>query len=123
LSAREGRKFALTVGTAFLALAAIAWWRGREIPVALLGAVGAILWVAGLLVPSWLGGLHRAWMGLAHAISRVTTPVFLGVVYFAVMMPIGIVMRAVGRNPIRHHPREGSYWARPDGRGNLTNQF
>jgi hypothetical protein len=62
-------------------------------------------------------------MGLAHAISRVTTPVFLGVVYFAVMMPIGIVMRAVGRNPIRHHPREGSYWARPDGRGNLTNQF
>jgi hypothetical protein len=123
LSAREGRKFALTVGTAFLGLAAIAWWRGREIPVVLLGGVGAILWVAGLLVPSRLGGLHRAWMGLAHAISKVTTPVFLGVIYFAVMMPIGIVMRAAGRNPIRHHSRDGTYWARPDGRGNLTNQF
>jgi len=124
LSASEGRKFGLTVGIAFLVLAAISWWREHETLIYVFTGLGGALVAAGLAVPARLGPVQRAWMGLAHAISKVTTPIFMGIVYFLAIMPIGLIMRALKRNPIRHHPANGSFWAsRGDGRGSLTNQF
>ena len=67
-------------------------------------------YMAGIVVPTRLGPLQRAWMGLAHAISKVTTPIFLGVVYFLVLTPTGIVMRAVGRRRLRRELEDDSYW-------------
>jgi hypothetical protein len=124
LTAAEGRKFAFTVGTAFLVLAGISWWREHPIAWRVLAGLGAVLWIAGLLVPALLGPVLRAWMGLAHVISRVTTPLFLGIVYFVVIMPVGTLMRLFGRNPVRHEAKGDSYWApRTEPRGRLTNQF
>jgi hypothetical protein len=82
------------------------------------------LLAAGLLVPGQLGPVQRAWMGLAHAISKVTTPIFMGVVFFIVLTPVGLVMRLFGRNPIHHRAIDRSYWAgRTDTRGGMTHQF
>lgn len=125
LTVSEGRRFALTVGTAFLVLAAITWWRDHPLVSRLCGGVGGALWLAGLVIPSHLGPIYRAWMSFAHAISRVTTPIFMGLVYFLAILPIGAIMRMLGRNPIHHRPVDGSYWmVRNDRtRGGLTNQF
>ena len=125
LSASEGRKFAFTVGGAFLVLAAVAWWRHRVLPVEIFGGLGALLAVAGIVAPARLGPLHRAWMGLAHAISKVTTPIFMAVVYFLVVTPIGLVMRLFGRQPLAHAERDGGFWIAPPsgGRSDLTHQF
>jgi hypothetical protein len=99
-------------------------WRGNTSLQIVFGALGVALGGAGLLLPERLGPVQRAWMGLAHAISRVTTPIFLGIVYFVVIMPVGLLMRLLGRNPIRHDAVEGSYWAsRSEARGGMTNQF
>jgi hypothetical protein len=110
LSIAEGRKFGLTVGGAFLAITAILWWRGRHGAVPYTGALGTVLIVAGLLIPTLLGPAHRAWMGLAHLISKVTTPIFMGVVYFAILTPIGVGMRLFGRNPMVHAVGDRGYW-------------
>lgn len=124
LTAPEGRKFGLTVGAAFLLLAAITLWRGHPIPMRIFTVVGTALLVAGLAIPTHLAPVYRAWMGLAHAMSRVTTPVFMGVVFFVVLAPIGIVMRIFGRNPMRREAVNQSYWAAPNQlRGSLKNQF
>ncbi len=124
LSAKEGRKFGFTVGIAFLVLTAISWWRGHEIAPYVLGSAGAALVLAGVLVPGRLGPVQRGWMGLARAISRVTTPVFMGIVFFVIITPIGLLMRLFGRNPVRHKPEGNSYWApRSQVRGTMTNQF
>jgi len=83
-----------------------------------------LLLAAGALVPARLGPVFRTWMGLAHAISKVTTPIFMGIVYFIVILPIGLGMRLLGRNPIRHSPIDGSYWVeRNQPRGEMTDQF
>ncbi len=110
LTRREGRKFGLTVGVAFLALAALSWWRGHVIPPAVLGALGGVLVLAGVAVPAHLGPIQEAWMAMAHAISKVTTPVFMGLVYYGVITPTGLVMRALGKNPLRHAERDGGFW-------------
>lgn len=120
----EGRKFAFTVGIAFAVLGTLSWWRGHQTPPYVFGALAAALLLAGLFVPGHLGPVNRAWMGLAHAISKVTTPIFMGVVFFVVIAPIGLLMRLFGRNPIRHTAVDQSYWARrSEARGTLTNQF
>lgn len=127
LSAAEGRRFGLTVGLAFLALAAVLLWRERTRTAMVLGALGALLLLGGLLVPTLMGPVERAWMAMALAISKVTTPVMMSIVYFVVMMPIGLLMRALGRTPLRRPAASGSFWIPRDpaigGRGDLERQF
>ena len=127
LTAAEGRKFALTGGAAFLVLGALLWWREVRTAATVVAATGATLGLAGLVIPGLLTPVFRAWMGLAHLISRVTTPIFLGIVYFGVLTPIGLLMRLFGRNPLVRRVADDSYFvARPAGaarRGNLERQF
>ena len=124
LTPTEGRRFGLTVGLAFLALAALVAWRGHPKVATTLGVLGALLVVAGLVVPERLGPIQRGWMAFALAISKVTTPIIMAVVYFLVVTPTGILRRAFGRNPLR--PRaDGSVWVTrsAEDRGDLTRQF
>jgi hypothetical protein len=126
-TAAEGRKFAFTVGAAFLVLAGIVWWRDHVTVAIVFASVGAALGLAGLVAPGKLGPVYRAWMKLALLISKVTTPIFMGVTYFLVLAPVGMFMRLLGRNPMARKPADGSFWiTRPDGparRGDLKRQF
>jgi hypothetical protein len=114
----------LPVGLAFVALAALVRWRGAGTMAIVLAGIGGSLLLAGLLVPVYLGPVERAWMGLAHAISRVTTPIVMGVLYFAVLTPAGVLARALGHRPlVRQGP---SAWVeRPpeSRRSDLDRQF
>ena len=79
LTPQQGRRFGLTVGGAFLVFAAIAWWRSNPTLSTVLGALGGTLALAALAIPTHLGPVERAWMALAHAISKVTRPILIGV--------------------------------------------
>ena len=114
MSTAEGRKFGLTVGAAFLAITVVLWWRGRVGAVPYTGGLGALLVLAGLLIPTLLGPVFRAWMGLAHLISKVTTPIFMGIVYFVILTPISLGMRLFGRRPMVHVASEHGYWFERD---------
>jgi hypothetical protein len=123
---RELRQFAWTVGGAFAALGALLAWRGRGAAAMAAGALGAALLAAGALAPGRLGPVHRAWMALALAISRVTTPAFLGVLYFGMFTPLGAVLRLLGRRPLARRRDAPTFWAdRPPGerRSDLRRQF
>jgi len=127
LTAAQGRRFGLTLGAAFLVLAGILWWRDLSMASRLLAVAGAALAIAGLLVPTHLGPVERAWMALAHAISKVTTPIVMGLMYLLVVTPIGFLRRAFGGNPLVHAEHQKSYWhGRPEGARrskNLARQF
>ena len=125
LTPREGRKFGLTVGAAFGVLAAIGFWRGHVYVPGILATLGTLLVMGGLAIPGHLGPVFRAWMRVAHAISKVTTPLFLSIMYLVVLTPAGLLMRALGRNPLRHSESEGGYWVmrEPGQTGDLDRQF
>lgn len=119
-----GRKFAFQVGAVFMIIGGFAWWKDRYTVALVFGCLGTLLVVAGALVPSKLGPVYQAWMGLAHAISRVTTPILMAFIYFIVIFPVGLLIRLLGRNPIRHRPKGESYWFdRNQPRGTMKNQF
>jgi hypothetical protein len=123
LTAREGRRFAYPVGAAFLVLAALSAWRGHHVPPRVFGALGGALLLAGLVMPRRLGPVYRTWMGFGHAMSRITSPIVLGIVYFLILTPSGLLMRALRRNPLRHRERDGGFWTPATGRSNLDTQF
>jgi hypothetical protein len=124
LKPSELRRFALTVGGAFLALSALMYWKENVQAAWAFAGIGALLATAGILVPARLGPVHRAWMGLALLLSRITTPIVLGVIYFLVVTPIGLIRRVLGHNPVERKPVDGSYWVpRKDARGDMTHQF
>lgn len=110
MSAAEGRRFGLTVGAAFAGLGGLVWWRG---PVLVAGAavgVGLALGIASLVVPARLGPIYRLWMGLAVLMSKITTPVFMGVVYFAVVTPTGLLRRLAGKNALMRPRTAKTFW-------------
>jgi len=62
-------------------------------------------------------------MALGHALSRVTSPVFLGIVFYACLTPIGLLMRRFA--PPLARPRAGeSGWVprAPEARRRLDMQ-
>jgi hypothetical protein len=65
-------------------------------------------------------------MGLALLISKVTTPILLGAVYFLVITPVGVLRRVAGHN-LREPRKTGtSFWSvldRGRQRADLERQF
>jgi hypothetical protein len=118
LSAAELRKFGLTVGGAFAAFALIAWWRGHPISTRVLGGLGGALIVGGAVLPTLLGPVYSAWMGLAKVLSSITTPIFLGIVYFVIFTPVGIVRRLLGKDALDRDLVKNSYFVARSAKAN-----
>ena len=66
-------------------------------------------------------------MELAKAISRVTIPITMSLVYLLIFAPLGGVRRLIGRNPLVYSAGIDGYWKDSDpeqnDRGNLERQF
>lgn len=110
LSRGEARRFGLLVGATFAVLGVLQWWRGRPSFALVLGALGAVLLLLGVMLPGALVPVRRLWMGMATGISKVTTPIFMGVVYFGVLTPVGVVRRLVGSSPLVSRSSGASRW-------------
>jgi hypothetical protein len=126
LTPAEGRKFGLLVGGAFLLLGVLLWRRTHLTAAYVAATLAVALIVGGLAVPAQLGPVYRAWMALAKSISKVTTPVFMSVIFFLVLTPAGILVRLFGHRPLTRSRGGPSYWqSRAPGsrRGDLDHQF
>lgn len=110
LTVQAGRRFGCTVGGAFVVLGALSWWRAHPAAAMVLTTFGGMLVLAGLAIPTHLGPVERAWMKLAHAISRVTTPILMGAIYFIVVTPVGVVRRTFGSDPLKHSATTVGFW-------------
>ena len=62
--------------------------------------VFALLAVWGVAAPNTLRPVHYWWMRFALLLSKVTTPIILGIVFYLVFTPMGIVMRLLGNDPM-----------------------
>lgn len=110
-SAKELRKFGLTIGVAFGVLSAFLWWRERP-SFLLFSGISAALIFAALLVPRVLGPVESIWMKVAHVMGAIMTRVLLTLTYFLMITPIGFLMRLFGKDPlqIRPAPTRPSFW-------------
>ena len=129
LTAAEGRKFAFTLAFGFAAVAALLWWRDKPTASNLLFGIAGIAVFGGLVAPTSLGPVSRAWAAFGTALSRVTSPVFFTLIYMVVVAPIGLLRRTFGKSPLARDRSASSFWVQrqsPDAaarRSSLERQF
>ena len=72
----------------------------------------AALGLPALVCPRMLAPLNRAWTKLGLLLNRIVSPVILGVIFFLVVTPLGVIMRLVGSDPLKRtfNPDLPSYW-------------
>jgi hypothetical protein len=93
-----------------------AWWFGWHADrptlgwVLLLVAVGG--GVAGLLWPAAIRPIFVGWMVLAFPIGWFISRLILGILFYALFTPIGMIFRLMGRDALRLRPPRGveTYW-------------
>ncbi len=75
-------------------------------------SVGGVFLVLALAVPRALSSMNRGWMRLGLSLNRIVSPVAIGVVYYLTLVPMGLVMRAFGKDPLRLKcdRAAASYW-------------
>ena len=62
--------------------------------------VGGVLAAWALVAPESLRSPYRVWMRFGLALSVVTTPLILGIVFFLVVTPTALVIRVLGKDPM-----------------------
>jgi hypothetical protein len=97
--AAPNRRFGVTTGTVFLSMAGYQYVRHQAIHPALL-AIGSGLCLLALLLPCLLSPLRIGWEELGHWLRRINTFVLLAVVYFLVCVPLGWLLRRLGKDPL-----------------------
>jgi len=111
------RKFGFTVGGVFTALLVIFVLRHKHhLPFYVSAACGPALLVGALVWPRALQPIERGWSMLAHALGFINTRILLAFVFFFVLAPIALVMRAIGKDPLdrRRDRRRPTYWRTRD---------
>jgi O-antigen/teichoic acid export membrane protein len=106
------RRFALTTGAivALLFGLLLPWLIGIGLPL-WPWIIAGILVVWGMAAPGTLRPLYRGWMRFGLLASRVTTPLLMGLVFFARFLPMGMALRLAGKDPMRRRrePDAASY--------------
>src|SRR5579863_5763382 len=110
---REWRKNAWMTAMGLAMFTGILRWRG-VLPWKVCAAIWACLAVAAMaagLNPAWFRGFYNFSMRLGFGISQIAGRIVLAAFFVVVITPIGIIRRALGKDPLRLHRRvTESYW-------------
>ena len=96
------RKFGITTGAIIVVLFAFffPWvFVMKSMPLWPWIAAG-ILWVPALILPGMLRPVYAGWMRIGHAIGWVNTRIILAVLFYLLVLPMGLIMRLFAKDPM-----------------------
>ena len=128
LKAGSKRSFGLVFAVVFTVIGfwplvgggAVRFW---ALAVAFLFALAAVVW------PHVLKPLNQIWFRFGQLLHGIINPLVMALLFYATVTPMALVMRIVGRDPLRRrfNPDIDSYWIsrKPVGpaSGSMKNQF
>lgn len=94
-----------------------------SLAIAFIFATLAIVW------PSALAPLNRLWTRFGLILNLIVSPLVMGLLFYVVITPIALVMRATGKDVLRlrFDPKAKSYWIKREPPGpapeSIKNQF
>jgi hypothetical protein len=114
-SGRNLRDFGLLFGLIGGGVGAYFVWRGSIAGPYLLVS-GGIFLLLGLFFRRALKPIYVAWMSFASLLGWINTRLLLGLFYYLVLTPIGLILRLSGKDLLQKRMNRAaeSYWTEPE---------
>jgi hypothetical protein len=105
------RSFAFVMTVVLALLGAVNWWHVGRVWPWLLG-IASLFAVSGYFCPVALKPLNWLWFKFGLLLHAVMNPVVMGLVFYGAVLPTGLIMRAMGKDPLRlkFEAERDSYW-------------
>jgi Saxitoxin biosynthesis operon protein SxtJ len=116
-SDKKVRNFGFLFSIVAIALAAFRYYRGGNSWFWFVGG-SVVFLLAGLFLKPVLRPVYVVWMKFAFILGWLNTRLLLGVFFYLVVSPVGVVMRLVGRDPLTRKidRSRSSYWMKREPR-------
>ena len=129
VKAASEKSFRIVMGIAFSVLAGVFWYKDSDsqwFPIFL--GIAGLFFVLGLFWTTPLKPLNFVWLKFGELLHRIISPIVMGLMYFLVFTPIGLIMRLFGKDFLnqRLSPDVDSYWIDTTNReenSSMTQQF
>ena len=74
--------------------------------------IAVVFLLAALIIPKTMAPLNRAWMRFGLLLHKIVNPVIMGLVFFLTVTPTALIMRALGKDPLRRRldKEATTYW-------------
>jgi hypothetical protein len=123
------RSFGHVIGGAFLLIGLVPLLHAPHRPRWWAIAIAVAFAVFAQFRPELLAPLNRLWLRFGLLLHKIVSPVILGLLFYTTVLPVGLLMRAFGKDPLRlrPNPAAGSYWVLREPPGpspeSMTQQF
>lgn len=93
------RSFGLTMGIVIAGLFGLffPWVFERTLPIWPF-AVGGVFAAWGLILPMTLKRIYNGWMRFGLALSRITTPIIMGIIFYLMFTPMALALKLLGKD-------------------------
>ena len=87
--------------------------------------ISLIFLILGILNSKLLSPLNKLWMRFGLLLGRIVSPIIMGIIYFFVVTPTGLIMKIFRKDLLSLKKNdEKSYWIeKNDEKSNMKNQF
>ncbi len=120
----SNRSFGIVFFVVFLIIAIYPLSHGGDIRIWSI-IISFIFLVLGLLNSSILTPLNKIWFKFGIFLGKIISPLIMGIIFFLVVTPIGLIMRILGKDVLNlKYNKNKSYWIEKNGpKSKMKNQF
>ena len=119
----SNRSFGLVFFVVFLIVALWPLKSGEDLRLWSL-TLSIIFLILGVLNSKLLIPLNKLWFKFGMFLGAIISPIIMGIVFFSVVTPIGVVMRLMGKDLLKLKGKKNTYWIdRKDIKSSMKNQF
>ena len=120
----SNRSFGIVFFVVFLLVALYPLINGEELRIWSL-IISIIFLILGLLNSKILTLLNKTWFKFGIFLGKIVSPLIMGIIFFLVVTPIGLIMRLLGKDVLNlKYNKSKSYWIKKNGpKSKMKNQF
>ena len=107
------RKFGISTGAIIVVLFAVffPWLLDAQRMPIWPWILAGLLWAPAILIPNSLAPVYAIWMKVGHVLGWINTRIILGVLFYVLVLPMGLMMRIFSNDPMarKSDPSASSY--------------
>ncbi|MGA9109194.1 MAG: SxtJ family membrane protein [Smithella sp.] len=107
----DWRKFGITMGIILAVIGFYLLWKGKNY-VEYVFSLAAAFFILGLVIPSALKFVYKAWIVMSVIMGFIMTRVIMVIIFYMIVTPVGFVASIIGKNflDVKIDKTAKSYW-------------